>query len=68
MCLNVKSDYQKSSAWLKVYLGRSKYRAMRRILGFGVFKITHKNFSGTIQGVRGHAPLENFENGGSQIG
>ena len=55
MSVEAESDYQKSS-WLKSFrvLGASKY--------------PQKNCFGTFQGVRGHAPVENVENGASQIG
>ena len=47
MCLEVKSDYQKSS-WLKSYLETN--------LGFWRLQNTPEKFFGTFQGVWGHAP------------
>ena len=37
-------------------------------LGFLGLQNTPEKFFGTFQGVWGHAPPENFENGASQIG
>ena len=67
MRLEVKSDCQKSSAWLKSLFRAVYVQGHETNFGFLGLQDTPKKFSGTFQGLRGHAQPEKFENEASQI-
>ena len=57
MCLEVKSDYQKSS-WLKSLLRAVQVQDHEMNLGFWELQDTPENFFGTFQGVRACSPIK----------